>query len=207
MQLIDIEGLDGSGKTTVSKLVVKKLQYLGYNAVYVREPGGSEIAEKIRDLILKDDKMNELDVAAEVLLFSAARIQLHSDVIDKLPDDTIVVYDRYIGTTECIQCYNGGFSVEKLAKLCDVMEIIKPDISILIDIPVELGLERIAANSRETNRNDKRPYEWHQKNYDAYRHIFNVNPYGLLGKAYRVSGDDTVENVADNIIKIIAMQK
>ena len=45
------------------------------------------------------------------------------------------------------------------------------------------------------------------ENYDAYRHIFNVNPYGLLGKAYRVNGDDSIENVADNIIKIIAMKK
>ena len=140
---ISLEGIDGSGKTTQLQLLRQRLELEGRSVVVVREPGGSPIAERFREVLL--DASNEgLNPVAEALLYGAARAQLVAEVIrPALEKGSIVIADRYLDSTLAYQGYGRGLDKEFLNQLNQmaVSETI-PHLTILLDLSPEEGAVR-----------------------------------------------------------------
>jgi dTMP kinase len=146
---ISLEGVDGSGKSTQARLLVEAL---GPETVAIREPGGTEAAERIRELLA--DPTLPLDPLAELLLFLAARAQLIQDTIaPALAAGQIVVSDRYSDSTLAYQAYAGGLPVEEVeAAINSATGGLWPDLTLLLDVPPEVGLARQATRNRMENK-------------------------------------------------------
>ena len=161
---ITIEGPEGSGKTTAVNYAVSKLEEMGYQIVRTREPGGTPIAEQIRNVIL--DKANtSMDKRTEALLYAAARRQhLVEKVWPALKEGKIVICDRYLDSSLAYQGGARGLGIDNILQVNNfATEGTFPDLTLLFDIEPELGLARIAANSnREVNRLDLEKIEFHR---------------------------------------------
>ena len=162
---ITIEGPEGSGKTTAVNTAVQELEKMGYQIVRTREPGGTPIAEQIRNVIL--DKNNvAMDQRTEALLYAASRRQhLVEKVWPALKEGKIVICDRYLDSSLAYQGGARGLGVDNILQVNSfATEGTFPDLTLLFDIDPELGLARIAANSdREVNRLDLEEIEFHKK--------------------------------------------
>jgi len=161
---ITIEGPEGSGKTTAVDTAVKELEKMGYQIVRTREPGGTPIAEQIRNVIL--DKNNvAMDQRTEALLYAASRRQhLVEKVWPALKEGKIVICDRYLDSSLAYQGGARGLGVDNVLNInMFATEGTFPDLTLLFDIEPEIGLARIAANAnREVNRLDLEKLEFHK---------------------------------------------
>ena len=167
---ITLEGPEGSGKTTAVEAAVKALEENGYQIVRTREPGGTPIAEQIRNVIL--DKANtNMDPRTEALLYAASRRQhLVEKVWPALKEGKIVICDRYLDSSLAYQGGARGLGVENILKVnLFATENTFPDLTLLFDITPEEGLKRISANAdREVNRLDLEKLEFHHKVRDTF---------------------------------------
>ncbi len=162
---ITIEGPEGSGKSTVANIIVRRLEQLGYDVVHTREPGGTPIAESIRNVILDKSNTN-LDARAEALLYAASRRQhLVEKVWPALKEGKIVICDRYLDSSLAYQGGARGLGVDNILNInMFATEGTFPDVTLLFDITPEEGLKRIAANAnREVNRLDLEKIDFHHK--------------------------------------------
>jgi dTMP kinase len=146
---ISLEGIDGSGKTTQAKRLAEAL---GPDAVLIREPGGTEPGERIRD-VLKDPRLS-LDPLAELLLFCAARAQLVAEVIDPARQrGTDVVCDRFSDSSIAYQGVARRLGADRVESLCDIATGgVWPDLTFFLRIHPEVAAERIAAEGRAADR-------------------------------------------------------
>ena len=167
---ITLEGPEGSGKTTAVEAAVKALEEKGYQIVRTREPGGTPIAEQIRNVIL--DKANtNMDSRTEALLYAASRRQhLVEKVWPALKEGKIVICDRYLDSSLAYQGGARGLGVDNILNVnLFATENTYPDLTLLFDIKPEEGLKRISANaSREVNRLDLEKLEFHHKVRDTF---------------------------------------
>ena len=162
---ITIEGPEGSGKTTAVDAAVKKLEEMGYQIVRTREPGGTPIAEQIRNVIL-DKNNTAMDQRTEALLYAASRRQhLVEKVWPALKEGKIVICDRYLDSSLAYQGGARGLCVDNILQVNSfATEGTFPDLTLLFDIDPQLGLARIAANAnREVNRLDLEKIDFHNK--------------------------------------------
>ncbi len=166
---ITLEGGEGSGKTTVSKIIAEQLTQLNYKTVLTREPGGVKVAEDIRGLIMD----NELQYKTEVLLFAAARIEhLETKIKPALKKDKIVICDRYIDSSVVYQGYARGEDIDAVKKINYwATDSLQPDLTIFFDVKPEIALERIKSDDREINRFDQEKMLFHEKIYDGYQEL------------------------------------
>lgn len=162
---ITLEGPEGSGKTTAVKTAVQKLQELGYEIVQTREPGGTPIAEQIRNVIL--DKANTaMDPRTEALLYAASRRQhLVEKVWPAIKEGKIVICDRYLDSSLAYQGGARDLGVDNVLNInMFATEGTWPDLTLLFDLDPTVGLARIAKNAqREVNRLDLEKLEFHNK--------------------------------------------
>ena len=167
---ITLEGPEGSGKTTAVEATVKKLQEMGYEIVRTREPGGTPIAEQIRNVIL--DKANTaMDERTEALLYAASRRQhLVEKVWPALKEGKIVICDRYLDSSLAYQGGARGLGIDEVLNVnLFATENTWPDLTLLFDIKPEVGLARINANSdREVNRLDLEKIDFHNKVRESF---------------------------------------
>lgn len=158
---ITIEGGEGSGKSTVIKALQVYFFKKGIPTVITREPGGDKVCEQIRSTILD----NEMNIWTEALLFLVARKEHCENVITPaLQGSNIVICDRYLDSSIVYQALVGNLSKDKLLQMhCDVnVEI--PDVTIVLDVAPEIGLQRITNSShREINRIDLKGLNFHRK--------------------------------------------
>ena len=161
---ITLEGVEGSGKTTLAKGAIETLEADGYNVIYTREPGGSKIAELIRDIVL-DKRNTDMDARTEALLYAAARRQHLVDVIiPALEANKIVICDRFIDSSIAYQGYARDIGPE-LVEIINDFAIAKvyPELTFLIDVRPKVGLARISKDQdREVNRLDLEDFDFHQ---------------------------------------------
>ena len=171
-KFITFEGPDGSGKTTVSQAVCEKLRELGYPVRYTREPGGSAIAESIRDIIL-DPANTAMDPRCEALLYAASRSQHLSDIVlPAIEAGTHVICDRFVDSSIAYQGYARGIGAEA------VMDINRfavnghmPVKTIYLDLPAETGLERVNARKRAADRLDSEGIAFHRAVCEGYKKV------------------------------------
>ena len=161
---ITFEGGEGSGKSSALRLIDERLRKDGYETVLTREPGGTPIAEQIRNVIL--DKGNTaMDSRTEALLYAASRRQhLVEKVWPALKAGKVVLCDRYLDSSLAYQGGARGLGIDNVLGVnMFATEGTFPDLTLLFDIEPELGLQRIAANAaREVNRLDLEKIEFHR---------------------------------------------
>ena len=174
---IALEGIDGSGKSTMAERLVHAFRTAGMPAVLTREPGGTTLGERIRSVLLSDESVTMLP-EAEALLFAAARAQLVGEVIrPALERGTIVITDRFTDSSLAYQW--GGRELDKDAvRAVQKMATaeLEPDIKILLDLPVETALRRRLSNADAVNRLDKEALEFHARVRDAYHSLAEGDP-------------------------------
>jgi dTMP kinase len=144
---ITIEGPDGAGKTTQAAALASHLAARGLDVHVTREPGGTWLGERLRDLLLaRTDSVAPTDPLTDAFLFNAARRQLVTEVIrPALASGRTVVCARYADSTLAYQGYGAGVSLERLRSLAEAAtDGLEPDLTILLDVPVEDGLARKA---------------------------------------------------------------
>lgn len=146
---ITFEGGDGSGKTTQIHALELVLRHFGYEVLLVREPGGTQVGEAIRAILL--DPASHMTNETELLLYEAARAQVVAEVIEPaLAAGTIVLCDRFGDSTVAYQGYGRGMDPSLIAKLNDyAMQNTHPDRTILLDCDVESGLSRAARDGAD----------------------------------------------------------
>ncbi len=149
---ISFEGIDGSGKSTQTKRLAKRLQQDGHKVVLTREPGGSVGAEEIRALVLQGDP-ERWSAETEILLFTAARRDhLECVILPALYAGKIVICDRFADSTRMYQGISRGNLRELVDRLHDLMIPRDPDVTLLIDMDPEIGLSRAKARSTKEER-------------------------------------------------------
>lgn len=167
---ITIEGPDGSGKTTIINMLAENLQKEGFEVMATREPGGIEIAEQIRQVILDRDN-TAMDPRTEALLYAAARRQhLAEKVKPALDNGKIILCDRFVDSSLAYQGYARGLGIDEVYSINEfAIENMMPELTLYFDLAPELGLERINKNKgREVNRLDLENLEFHQKVREGY---------------------------------------
>lgn len=178
---ITFEGPDGSGKSTQIDLTAAYLGRLGYDVLCTREPGGTSIGNRIRDVV-HDVVHTEMATQTEVLLYSASRAQLVQQVIlPHLKKGGAVVCDRYADSTFAYQGYGRQQDFETLRLITRfATQDLKPDITIYLDLDVKEGLKRkLAANTAgegEWNRMDRLKLEFHQRVQAGYLEMAQAEP-------------------------------
>ncbi|GEN44709.1 dTMP kinase [Alkalibacillus haloalkaliphilus] len=170
---ITFEGVEGAGKSTVIQYISTQLRAEGYEVVTTREPGGIEIAEKIREVILNKGH-TAMDSRTEALLYAAARRQhLVERVMPALQRGQVVLCDRFVDSSLAYQGYARGLGMEEVYQVNEfAIEDCMPDLTILFELDPKVGLERISDNEqREKNRLDLEKLDFHKKVEEAYRQL------------------------------------
>lgn len=200
---ITFEGPDGAGKTTIIQMVAEKLQ----NVLATREPGGIDIAEQIRRVILAKEN-TAMDPRTEALLYAAARRQhLMEKVRPALSEGKIVLCDRFVDSSLAYQGYARGLGIDEVWTINQfAIEQMMPELTIYFDIEPELGLERINKNKRrEINRLDLENLEFHQKVRQGYQLLMDRFPKRIVKVDASRSVDEvfkqTIELIKDNLVK------
>jgi dTMP kinase len=175
--LIALEGIDGSGKSTIAEGLVVKLQEAGTSAILSREPGGTAIGEHIREILLRQGSSSMLPTT-EMLLFAAARAQHVGELIrPALSEGLIIVTDRFADSSLAYQWGARGLErrvVEMATELATAG--LKPDLKILLDLPVETALLRRMAHTTEINRLDRESISFHSRVREAYHSLVASDP-------------------------------
>jgi dTMP kinase len=168
---ISLEGIDGSGKTTQAKLLARAL---GDEVLLVREPGGTETGERIRQ-ILKDPAL-ELDPLAELLLFCAARAELVAQVVSPAREEgTDVVCDRFSDSSIAYQGAARGLGTERVEEICDLATGgVWPDLTILLRIDPTLAAKRIGR--RKADRFEEEGIELQRRVAEGYDEVARRHP-------------------------------
>ena len=150
---------DGTGKTTQTQRLSEFLTESGYAVCVTREPGGTPISEQIRDVFLNPNN-NEITPTTELLLITAARAQHVSEVIlPALQDGKIVISDRFADSTVVYQCYQGESDLVLTRRLNRIATGgLSPNLTFVLDLPVEIGLQRVQQRQDEMNRLDLRRF-------------------------------------------------
>ena len=199
-KFITLEGPDGSGKTTISKIVFDQLMAEGYKVLLTREPGGIDIAEQIRAIIL-DKKNIAMEARTEALLYAAARRQhLIEKIEPALNDGYLVICDRFIDSSLVYQGVARNIGIDEVYQI-NLFAIgdVFPDTTIFFDIPYEIGLERINKNHRDTDRLDLESHDFHKKVYEGYMSICEK----YADRITKIDASKSIDEVASQVIDII----
>jgi len=198
---ITFEGIEGSGKTTQARLLYQWFIDRGREALFTREPGGTPAAEEIREFILTE-KEEPFPENAELFLYMAARsFHVENLIRPALKSGTIVISDRFSDATVAYQGFGRGIQIEKIEYLNNIAtKGLKPDITFLIDIPVEEGLKRI--QERKLDRIEKETVEFHKRVREGYLQIAKKEPDRIVV----IDGRKKTEEIFE-IIKITVERK
>lgn len=197
---ISFEGCDGCGKTTAVSKVVEKLNSLGYSPLLTREPGGSKIAEQIREIILDKNNIDE-DPRTEALLYAASRRQHLVDVIlPALNEGRMVISDRYLDSSLAYQGYARGIGIDEVMSInAFAIDKTYPDLTFFLDLSPEDGLKRVANRTRSADRLDVEKVSFHKKVYEGYK-IINEK---FKDRIIIIDASKTPDEISDEIVKYI----
>ena len=151
-KFITFEGPEGGGKTTQARRLIARLQRLGQDPLYAREPGGTPTGEAIREILQYDKAGEPICDETEVLLFAASRAQLVRHVIlPALESGRFVVCDRFADSTTAYQGYGRGFSVEQMLTINEfAIAGAQPDLTLLLDVDISVGFQRLEERHEAT---------------------------------------------------------
>lgn len=200
-RFISVEGGEGAGKSSVLPMLFTYLQERGFDVVLTREPGGIEIAEQIRSIILDRNNV-AMDKRTEALLYAAARRQhLVEKVAPALEDGKLVLCDRFVDSSLAYQGYARGIGVEEVYSINRfAIEDCIPDLTLYFDVRPEVGLERISANKdREVNRLDLEDLRFHQLVRQGYLKLIGRFPERFVV----INAEQSIEMVFADAQKVL----
>lgn len=198
---ITFEGPDGSGKSTVIKKVYEKLINDGYPIILTREPGGTPIAEKIRNVILDNDN-TALDARTEALLYTASRRQhLVEKIRPALKEGKIVLCDRFLDSSLAYQGGGRHLGIENVLNVnLFATENTYPDLTLFFNISPEEGLKRVSADKKRiADRLDNENENFHHDVYNAFLKVVNDNKNRIVV----IDATKSIDEVLDSAYKII----
>ena len=192
---ITFEGGEGTGKTTIINYISKYLNEKGYQVVTTREPGGIDIAEQIRSIIL-DVKNTKMDYRTEALLYAASRTQhLAEKVIPALNENKIVLCDRYLDSSLVYQGIARNLGIDNVLKINMFALEYMPNITFFIDVKPEICFKRLKDNNREMDRLDLENMDFHNMVYEGYKKIAEMYPDRIIS----INGDRKIEDIIEDI--------
>jgi dTMP kinase len=213
-KFVVIDGPDGSGKSTQLKLLAERLAAAGVDVLAARDPGGTEVGDRIRSVLLDHD-LNGMDVRCETLLFMASRAQLVAEVIGPaLRDGRTVLCDRFV-TSTCAYQGAAGFDPKRVVELArDSIEDCWPHVTFVLDVDVEEGLSRVGRKPQHAGRNrrrtapqpnlfeggqpdamEARPLDFHRRVREIFLDVQRHYPRPVL----TIDGRGTVEEVHERL--------
>jgi dTMP kinase len=193
-KFIVLDGPDGCGKTTQTKLLAEWLKSQNMQAVTFRDPGDTTIGEKIREILLSPEH-SIMDTRTELLLYMAARAQLWAEKIaPALQENKCVILDRWLCSTCAYQGYAGGFGMENVIKIAtDCLERVWPDMTIILYVDIQTALQRL---NRQLDRMEQKGSTYHEKVREGFLQLAKQSEDFRI-----VDGDDSIENVHKKIIE------
>lgn len=198
---ISFEGIEGSGKSTLLENLKKYYLKKELEVIFTKEPGGTELGKDIRGILLNPE--SSLSSEAELLLLMADRIEHVTTIINpNLKKNKIIFCDRYIDSTIAYQGKGRNLSENKIKELIDILNLPIPDLTILLDLPVEDGLLR--ANKRnELDRFEKEDINFHKSIRKSYLDLQKKDPKRIFLFDSSISENKLFENVLNLIEKKI----
>lgn len=168
---ITFEGPDGSGKTTVATAVCEELKKRGYEVIHTREPGGIEISEKIRNIIL-DPENTMMDAKTEALLYAASRRQhLVEKVFPAIRDGKIVICERFLDSSLAYQGYGRQLGFDEVLEInLFAIDRTYPDLTIYLDVDEQVGLDRLSSRNFK-DRLDQESIDFHHRVAQGYQEV------------------------------------
>jgi dTMP kinase len=199
-KFITFEGIEGCGKSTQTKMLLEFFQKKKIPAILTREPGGTMVAEEIRNLLINGE-IDKLDGTTEVLLnFAARRDHVRKLIKPSLADKKIVISDRFFDSTLAYQGFAGGVDLAVIEKIKSAaIADFEPNITFLIDLDVKVAMQRILKRD-SNNRYEKMSLEFHQAVRTGFLEIAKANK-----KRFRViDGSDSPSKIHKKILEILA---
>ncbi len=197
---ISIEGLDGCGKTSVINLVSQQLKHDGVDLVCTKEPGGSTIANRVRD-ILVDKETKNMDYITETLLYAACRSQhLHDFIIPNLNEGKVVITDRYVDSSYVYQGIARNLGLDQVMAINSlVVKDHMPDLTIYIDIAPEKCLARLRKARKAGVKVDLESLDFYNRVREGYLIINQL----FKDRVVKINGDQPLEKLAKEIYEAI----
>jgi dTMP kinase len=199
---ISFEGLDFSGKSTQATRLVERLRQ-HHIVHFLREPGGTPISEKVREILL-DKRHLEMSNTAEILLFSASRSQLVAQVIKPaLLRGEVVICDRYCDSTTAYQGYGRGLSLEDVQTINRLAtEGTMPDLTILVDIPIDEIEKRKTKAGLTFDRMESSGREFYERVRQGYQQLALAEP----GRWVCVDGLESADDIESKIVMAVELK-
>ncbi|MHC4533375.1 MAG: dTMP kinase [Planctomycetota bacterium] len=196
-RFIVLDGPDGCGKSTHSKLLIQWLKEQGVSTVGFRDPGDTEIGEKIRQILLSPEH-DTMDTRTELLLYMAARAQLWAEKIaPALEANQCVVLDRWLSSTCAYQGYAGGFGMEKVINIAtDCLERVWPDLIIILDVDLQTASGRLKS---QLDRMEQKGDGYHQRVREGFIQLAEQQENFLV-----VDATSEVDTVHNKILQLIS---
>lgn len=197
---ITFEGNDGSGKSSAIQEVYEELIKENYDVILTREPGGSKIAEKIRTIILDTDNLG-MDSKTEALLYAASRREhLMKKIIPALNEGKIILSDRYLDSSLVYQGIARGIGVEEIYNLNKfAIDDYLPDLTIMLAVHPEIGMERIKNNRNGFDRLELEKLDFHNMVYNGYKQVAELYPNRIV----MIDGEKPKEEVLQETKKVV----
>ena len=191
---ITLEGGDGAGKSTQIRNIKRFFDEKGLLVVHTREPGGTVISEKLREILL-DNSNTEMSDVTEMMIYAAARAQhVREFILPALERGKIVICDRFVDSSVAYQAY--GRELGEMVSIVNSYATggLSPDITFWLDIDPAAGRAR-AAKAGELDRLEQEKLDFHYRVYEGYRKIAEQEPE----RVKRIDASDTVDNIRDSI--------
>lgn len=193
---ITLEGPDGSGKSTIIKLIGDYLQEKGIDAIMTREPGGTSIGEDIRHIIL-DNKNIDMGGETEALLYAASRAQhVHEKILPALNAGKLVLCDRFVLSSLAYQGVGRGLGIDRVKKINDfALSGLYPDLILFFHIDPEITLKR-KTNGTDGDRLEKEGNDFHNRVYNGYMELLKLYPDNIR----IIDASQSIEKVLEDSI-------
>jgi dTMP kinase len=196
-KFIVLDGPDGCGKSTQAKLLAEWLQKQDVPTVSFRDPGDTDIGEKIRQILLSPEH-HAMDTRTELLLYMASRAQLWAErIAPALEENKCVVLDRWLSSTCAYQGCAGGFGMDKVIKIAtDCLERVWPDLTIILDVDLQRASQRL---NRQLDRMEAKGDGYHKKVREGFLKLAEQQKNFFL-----IDATGNIETVHKNILQLIS---
>ena len=196
-KFITLEGMDGAGKSTHITDIIKALSASGVEVVSTREPGGTELGERLRELLLHEAMHPETET---LLMFAARREHIANVIAPALARGAYVLSDRFTDATYAYQCGAKGVLASKIEQLeLWVQESLQPDLTLLFDVPVEVSMQRLSA-ARTPDKFERESAEFFTRIRNAYLQRAQQNP----ARFKVIDSNRPLDEVAQSVAQAIA---
>jgi dTMP kinase len=197
-KFITLEGVDGAGKSTHLGWLVEHLRARGHTVVQTREPGGTPLGEKLRELLLHDPMHLETEA---LLMFAARREHLERVIRPALARGDWVVCDRFTDASFAYQGGGRGLPAEKLERLEDWVQAgFQPDLTLLFDLPIDIAARRMACAARQLDRFEQEKVDFHERVRSAYL----ARAAAMPGRIRVIDGSQSIESIKNQLEVIVS---